>query len=49
MISLDSVKKRDGIFKLTPIDASSDYQIPWIDWISIPFRENSNIPEDIRG
>ena len=32
---------RDRIFKLTPIHASVINQIPWIHWISVPFRDNS--------
>ena len=33
---------RERIFKLSPIHASMIYQIPWIQWIPVPFRENSN-------
>ena len=32
----------ERIFKLTPIQASGIYQFPWVHWISVPFRENSN-------
>ena len=32
---------RDRIFKLSAIHASVIYQIPWIQWIPVPFRENS--------
>ena len=32
---------RDKIFKLNPIHASVIYQIPRIQWILFPFRENS--------
>ena len=31
----------ESSFKLNPIHASVIYQIPWIHWISDPFRENS--------
>ena len=31
------------IFKLSPIHASVIYQIPWIQSIPAPFRENSNV------
>ena len=30
------------IFKLSPIHASVIYHIPWINWIPVPLRENSN-------
>ena len=30
------------IFKLTQTHASVIYQIPWIHWISVPFKKNSN-------
>ena len=33
---------RDRIFKLSPIHALVIYQIPWIQWIPVPFRENCN-------
>ena len=33
----------DGIFKLSPIHASVIYQIRWIQWIPVPFRENSTV------
>ena len=33
----------ERIFKLSPIHVSVIYQIPWIHWISDPFRENSNV------
>ena len=32
---------RDRIFKLSPIHALVIYQIPWIQWIPVPFREKS--------
>ena len=32
---------RDRIFKLTVIHASVIYQMPWIHWILVPFRENT--------
>ena len=31
----------DMIFKLTPFHASLIYQIPWIQWISVPFSPNN--------
>ena len=34
---------RDRIFKLNLIHASVIYQISWIQWIPVPFRENSII------
>ena len=36
---------RDKIFNLTPIHASVIYQIPWIQWISVPLRDNSMASE----
>ena len=40
-----SVRKtsvRDRIFKLTSSHSSMIYQIPWIHWISVPFREKTH-------
>ena len=42
--STSKTRVRDRIFKLNPIYASVIYQIPWIrwiQWIPVPFRENS--------
>ena len=32
---------RDRIFKLKPIHATVIYQIRWIQWIAVSFKENS--------
>ena len=40
--SLCKTHVRDRIFKLNPVHASVIYQICWIQWILVPFRENSN-------
>ena len=47
--STNKTHVRDKIFKLTPIHASVIYQILWIYWISIPFRENSTVSKSFTG
>ena len=41
--SASKTQVAEMIFKLHPIHPSVIYQIPWMHWISYPFRENSDI------
>ena len=38
----DTCERQDLWIELNPIHAKGIYQIPWIQWIPVPFRENSS-------